>query len=119
MRRNVVRTGRHRDPEVDPLEIADVADVLLAAAADDRQDAEVVAIVEHGRKIIGDRQPGGVDIARYDRDRIGIDPLAQGPELRLVRQRNETRPGSLALRTGRRDGNGCGQRYRGQYAIQC
>jgi hypothetical protein len=36
---------------------------LLAAAADDGQDTKVVPVVEHGRKIIGDRQPSGVDVA--------------------------------------------------------
>ena len=40
---------RLRDAEIDALEEADVADVLAAALADDRQDAEIVAVIEHRR----------------------------------------------------------------------
>jgi hypothetical protein len=38
----------HRDPKVDALEVAHVADVLLAAPPDHREDAEIVAAIENG-----------------------------------------------------------------------
>ena len=51
-----------RNADVDALEEADVADVLPAALADDRQHPQIVAIVENGRQVIGDREVGAVQI---------------------------------------------------------
>jgi len=95
---------RLRDAEIDALEETHVLDVLPTALADDRQDAEVVAIVEHRREIVGDRHIGGVEIARDDGDRIGIDALAENAELRLVRHRpaGKLRSDSLRQRLLRR-----------------
>ncbi len=42
-----VQQIRLRDAEIDALEEANVADVLAAAFADHRQDAEIVAVIEH------------------------------------------------------------------------
>ncbi len=87
---------RLRDAEIDTLEEPHVLDVLPAALADHRQDAEFVAVVEHRRHVVRDRHVGGVGIARHDRDRVGIDALADAAELRLVRQRR-----AVALRMRR------------------
>jgi hypothetical protein len=70
-----VEQARLGDAEIDALEEADITDVLCTALADDRQDAELVAVIEDGRDVVGDRQIGGVDISRYDRDRVGIYPF--------------------------------------------
>lgn len=71
-----IQEDRLGDAEIDPFQKTDVAQVLPAAFADDRQDAKLVAVVEHRREIVGDRQVGAVDVARNDRDGIGVDPFA-------------------------------------------
>jgi hypothetical protein len=96
------------------LEETDIADVLSAALADDWQDAERIAIVEDGGHVVGDRQIGGVDISRHDRDRVGIYPLTDTSEIWLIRRRLIA--AADLLRKSGRDGKGCGEHYRGQYA---
>ena len=76
-----------RYPDIDALEETNVADVLAAALADDRQHTQVVAIVENRRQVIGDGEIGAVQIARYDGDGIGVDPCADGVERFLARRR--------------------------------
>ncbi len=110
---------RLRDAEIDALEEAHIAEVLPAALADHRQDTEFVAVVEHGRQIVGDRQIRGVEIARDDRDRIRVDALTDRAQIGLVGNRRPTtlRSGTpAALRMTRRDGKGYGNHRRGQYA---
>ena len=56
-----IRSNRRLgDAEVDSLEEAHVLDVLPATLADNRQNAEVIAIVEDGCHVIGDREIGRV-----------------------------------------------------------
>ena len=101
--------ARDRNAEIDALEIANVADVLRAALADDRQDAEIVAVVENRRQVVGKREPSRVDIAGNDGDRVGVDLGAERAEIGLVRDRCVAVNDMLLLRKTRRNGNGCGQ----------
>ena len=89
-----VEQDRLGNSEVDSLEEAHVADVLPAALADDRQHAEIVAIVEHGREVVRDRQVGRIEIAGHDRDRVGVDALPDTAEIRLIGNRQA--PGLLS-----------------------
>jgi hypothetical protein len=68
------RTG---NGEIDALHEADVADVAAAARAHHRHDAQIVAVVEHEGQLVRDRQIGGTELARDDRDRIVVEALAE------------------------------------------
>src|SRR3954464_5260922 len=78
-----VEQDRLGDAEVDTFEKTDVADVLPAAFADNRENANVVAVAAPPRQVIRDRQVSRVDVARNDCDRIGIDPVAYRTEIWL------------------------------------
>ena len=55
------------------------------------QYAKLIAVIEDGGQIVSDRQVRSVEIARDDRDRIGVEALAGGAEFGLVRQRRAER----------------------------
>src|SRR6266480_3248473 len=66
--------GAH-DPEIDTLEEENVGDALNRAATDDREHAEIVAVIECGSKVGSELNISPADRARNKRDRIGIEPL--------------------------------------------
>ena len=56
-----------------PLRCRDVDHVLVAALADDRQHAQLVAVVEHGRHVVGEIEIGAVGVARDHRDGVLVE----------------------------------------------
>ena len=66
-----------RDAQVDASQVQHVHHVLIAALADDRQHAQIVAVVEHGRHVEGEIEIGAVGIAGDDRDRVLVELLGQ------------------------------------------
>jgi hypothetical protein len=58
----VVENARLREADVDPFQIAHVADVARAADAGDRENAQIVAVVENLCEIVGHLQIGIVGI---------------------------------------------------------
>ena len=73
----VERVGPH-DPEIDALQEQDVGDALHRAAADDRKDAQLVAVVEDGGEIGAELDIGAADGAGYQRHRVGVQGLLGG-----------------------------------------
>ena len=59
-----------------PLQVQHVHHVLVAALADDRQHAQLVAVVEHGRHVIGEIEIGAVRVAGDDRDGVLVELVA-------------------------------------------
>ena len=66
-----------RDAQVDASEVQHIHHVLVAALADDRQHAQLVAVVEHGRHVVGEIEIGAVGIARDHRDGVLVELVAQ------------------------------------------
>ncbi len=62
--------------EIDALEIEQVEQVLRAALADDRQDAQLLAVVDHIGHVLDDAHIGAARRATEDADRVLIDQLA-------------------------------------------
>src|SRR5262249_41882869 len=106
-----VEEVRLRDTEIDALEEAHISDVLPSILPHQGQDAEVFALVENRRKVMGNRQIGSVESAGDDGDGVGVQTFAKGAEVLFFRQ-----PPIPILCVGRRDGKGCDEHHRGQYA---
>ncbi len=72
-----VKHAQLGEADVHPFQVAHVANILRAADADDRQNPELVGVVEHGCHIIGDLQVGVIraGAAGNDRDGVFVDLL--------------------------------------------
>ena len=68
--------GAH-EPEINSLEEADVICVLPRALAEDRQDAQVIAVVEDEGHVARHPEIGPARRARDDRDCVGVHALAE------------------------------------------
>ena len=66
-----------RDAEIDAAQMQDVHHVLVAALADHRQHAQLVAVVEHGRHVVGEIEIGAVRIARHHRHRVLVELVGE------------------------------------------
>ena len=71
----VAQDVRLGDAHVDAAQIENVLHILPAALADHRQDAQVVAVVEHCGDVVGDAEIGAVRIAGDQRHGIGVKPV--------------------------------------------
>ena len=74
----IVERVRSHDPEIDALQEQDVGDALHRAAPDDRQYAQLVAVVEHGGEVGAELHIGAADGAGYQRHRVGVQRLLGG-----------------------------------------
>jgi hypothetical protein len=78
----VERVGAH-DAEVDALQEQDVGDALHRAAPDDRQYAQLGAVVEHGGEVGADLHIGAPDRAGDQCHGVGIQRLLGRPRTKL------------------------------------
>ncbi len=105
------------DTEIDALQKQDVGNALHRAAADDRQHADLVAVVEHGGKVGAELHIGAADRARYQRDGVGVQRLfCRGRAeledgLQAVRDLGRIVFGLLGARREGTDGHEGGQRH--------
>ena len=73
-----------RDAQVDAAQVQHVHDVLIAALADDRQHAQIVAVVEHRRHVVGEIEIGAVGIARDHRHGVLVELVASARRWRAA-----------------------------------
>src|SRR5665213_2458904 len=70
----IERVGPY-DPEIDALQEQDIGDALHRAAADNGENAQLVAVVEHGSEVGAELNIGAADGAGYHRHGIGVQVL--------------------------------------------
>ena len=63
------------DSRIDPAQVEKVVDVVEGPARDDRQDAHVVAVVEHTRQLRSEQQRCAFDASGGEPHRPGVDAL--------------------------------------------